>query len=558
MRSELTQLPQGRFRLIALLIAGGQLGRDRVVWVTVLASLARFALVWSVNAAAFAMAHGSGQGRAVAVLALAAAVFLYLSYVSRYRGHVVIARLQKSLRLHLSALLNRAETRYLMGRNRGPINAAMTSDTGEVALAVPQVILAFEGALVVLLTVLYLLAISPVAMVSAVLAFVVGLVGFVLFDPAARRDTLRANEYNAAFCDRVDDMLSGWRESRLNSLRAQEIRGQTGDILDELETARLRSERGFAASTVISHSAIILMMCFAVVLLPLVQGAQTDVVFQVMTVILLSYGPIEAMFNALPRISAATSAYDRVLYVANALQDRQQDAIEVEGPPDAPFTSLGLSGISLSLREADVEMFRLGPVDLDLKAGEVVFVTGGNGSGKTTLMSVLSGLQQPDQGTLLLNGQEVSGRSESWRGLFAGVFTDYHLFDRAFGLDQGQQAELSRWLDQLDLAHKVTLKDGRFSTLALSAGQKRRLALAVALAEGRPVLLLDEFTADQDPQWRDRFYAALLPQIAATGRLIIAITHDHHKFHCCNRLIRLDKGQIASDSPPQPDALTGY
>jgi putative ATP-binding cassette transporter len=72
------------------------------------------------------------------------------------------------------------------------------------------------------------------------------------------------------------------------------------------------------------------------------------------------------------------------------------------------------------------------------------------------------------------------------------------------------------------------------------------LALSVALAEDRPILLCDEFAADQDPAHRAFFYEQLLPELRAQGRTIIAITHDENRFHLCDQLIKMDQGRIVA------------
>ena len=71
--------------------------------------------------------------------------------------------------------------------------------------------------------------------------------------------------------------------------------------------------------------------------------------------------------------------------------------------------------------------------------------------------------------------------------------------------------------------------------------------VAVALAESRPIIVLDEFAADQDPSNRAFFYDVLVPELAAGGQLVIAVTHDEHQFHKCDRLIKMEGGRIVSD-----------
>lgn len=195
--------------------------------------------------------------------------------------------------------------------------------------------------------------------------------------------------------------------------------------------------------------------------------------------------------------------------------------------------------------------FRLGPVDLTFEPGQITFVVGGNGSGKSTLAKLITGLYAPHSGSLVLNGEKIDQDNVEWfRQHCAAVFTDFHLFDDFLGFDRPGIDEEARYhLHQLQIAHKVTVRDGRLSTVALSQGQRKRLALLSALLEDRPIYLFDEWAADQEPRFREVFYSELLPGLKKRGKTVIVITHDDRYFHCADRLVKLDFGQIAAVTP---------
>ncbi len=530
--------------LLRFLWGAGGLWRDPALLMALGASLSRFALIFAVNETARRAGGGAGGGPVVLLVA-AAMLFLWLSYLSQYRSHVVISRVQTLLRGRMSALLLRADIDFLLSREHGQVYDAMTSDITDLSEAIVWLLRAAEAVIVVAIAIPYLFYISYAAGLATLAAIGVGAVGFVLLDPPARRHARVARDANGEFCGRVEDMLHGWQELRLNAPRAQALEGEAQSVIDRVRVARLRSERLFSGATTVSQSAMVLLLCFVVVLVPLMQGAGADMMFQVLTVVLLTYGPIEALFNALPRISVGRTAYDRICRVEAALRAAQSDADAPDTAPDE-FDSIALHGVTADLGQGG-EGFRLGPVDLQFHPGETVFITGGNGSGKTTLMALLTGLRRPDTGAVIWDGAPVDdARAPAYRALFSGVFSDFHLFDRAYGMTGAECAALEARIASLGLAQKVDLIAGRFSTLGLSAGQKRRLALAVALAEARPILVLDEYAADQDPASRAFFYDVLLPEMAASGKLVIAITHDDHQFGKCDRLVRMDAGQVTS------------
>jgi putative ATP-binding cassette transporter len=199
--------------------------------------------------------------------------------------------------------------------------------------------------------------------------------------------------------------------------------------------------------------------------------------------------------------------------------------------------------------------FTIGPIDFTLRSGELVFITGGNGSGKSTFLRVLAGLYSPDSGEITLDGMRINDHTrDTYRSLMSGIFFDYHLFQRLYGMPEADPAEVDRLLTQFRLEDKTGLSDGEFRTLDLSGGQRRRLALIVSLLEKRPILLLDEWTAEQDPEFRRKFYDELLPEMMRSGATIVVITHDDRyldELKLPARRIRMDEGRIVEERSMQ-------
>jgi putative ATP-binding cassette transporter len=190
--------------------------------------------------------------------------------------------------------------------------------------------------------------------------------------------------------------------------------------------------------------------------------------------------------------------------------------------------------------------FTLGPISLELYPGELVFVIGGNGSGKSTLVKVLAGLYKPLRGDVRLGGTMITDETREWyREHFSIIFSDFHLFKKLLGQSDSQVERLiPHYLRLMHLDQKVTVHDRTFSTLDLSQGQRKRLALVTAYLEDRSIYVFDEWAADQDPQYKEIFYKTLLPDLRARGKLVIVITHDDRYFHLGNQVIKLDDGKV--------------
>ena len=223
-------------------------------------------------------------------------------------------------------------------------------------------------------------------------------------------------------------------------------------------------------------------------------------------------------------------------------------------PDFRAFRKISLDNASFTYKtEKGSSLFCAGPWSFAIARGEVVFLTGGNGSGKSTALKLISGLYRPESGSIRVDGFEVTdGTLQSYREMFTCIFTDFHLFKGLYGLEDVDPEQVDSMLRLMGLEEKVTFSNGRFSTQDLSTGQRKRLAMVVALLEQREIYLFDEWAADQDAWFRDIFYRVLLPALKRSGKTVIAVTHDDRYWSMADRCIELDAGEIVPPSAPRP------
>lgn len=260
-------------------------------------------------------------------------------------------------------------------------------------------------------------------------------------------------------------------------------------------------------------------------------------------------GPMDNIVSKLPILTKANIALQKVESLGLSLHHRAE-ATMVPSAIDPTWKSLELKAVTHTyISGQDETYFTLGPIDITLKPGELIFIVGGNGSGKSTLAKLITGLYVPELGEITLNQQPITAENREWyRQHFSVVFADFHLFDQLLGFNNPAiDHQAQTYLRLLQLDRKVTVQAGKLSTTALSQGQRKRLALLTSYLEDRPIYLFDEWAADQDPVFKQLFYTQLLPQLRDRGKTVLVITHDDHYFQLADRIIKLNYGQIEFD-----------
>lgn len=266
-------------------------------------------------------------------------------------------------------------------------------------------------------------------------------------------------------------------------------------------------------------------------------------------ILLYMKGPVDQVIGAVPAFGRVQVAFRRIAELSERFSSPEPDLLaERPTPPRAPVR-LELEGVRYTFPKSGEESpFSLGPVSLAIEPGEILFIVGENGCGKTTLIKLLLGLYEPAEGRILVDGRPVGAEDrDDYRQLFTTVFSDYFLFEDMLSGAADMPEQARRYLDRLEVGHKVSVKDGVFSTTDLSTGQRKRLALMAAWLEGRPVLVFDEWAADQDPSFRRIFYDELLPDLKRLGKTIVVISHDDRYFGAADHLVRLEAGKMAEE-----------
>ena len=478
-------------------------------------------------------------------------------------GQRVVATLRKALADRILAAPIDALERYrlhrlipVLTRDVDTISdVAFALSTLAVALTVTAGCLAYLALLSPALFGIVALAVA-VGVCAQAYAQMRGVAGFVA--ARAGEDRLQT-QYRA--------ITEGAKELRLHRGRRHRHAALLRDAIDDIRDRQIHAIVLFVTARAFGTVLFFAVVGATLALRQLVwPEMDADTVSGFVLVLLYMRGPVDQVIATLPVMGRALVALRRVADLSDRFATPEPGLVPglspdptARGADPGPRTirSIALRGATYAFPAVEgAKGFVLGPVDLRVEAGETVFVVGENGSGKTTLIKLLLALYVPESGDLLLDGAAVTAATrDEYRQLFTTVFSDYYLFEDLAGPGT-LPAQAAHYLERLEVAGKVGIRDGVLTTLDLSTGQRKRLALLNAWLEGRPVLVFDEWAADQDPAFRRVFYAELLPDLKRLGKTIVVISHDDRFFDAADRIVRIEAGRIVADETPGSRATT--
>ena len=534
------------------------LGTRRLAFSTLLAVLAG-----GLNAALVALLLKAVREPSVG-LTVALGVLMVALAVSRAAATHVLAVAAEAMtlefRTELLEDLGQAQLSEVEQMGDTPLRRLASRDSAQVSFGVAMAPFLLMNALLVV-GVLVLLFVSNWR-VGAI--FVVGVViGGALVGKLQARFVERMQK-GAELLDQADTLLSKQIANagalKLNARRLEGAKRATRSLWTEVQGHRVGARAIGAllqgSTTMLVFSVIILVLALREPLS--VSGAEV-MSFGFLAVFLT--GPVEAVTGSAQALAEAVAAFNRIEALRQRLAVVEEPKSTENGAHDyTAFQEIQMEGVSYVYPE-----FTLGPVNLTVKRGETTFLVGGNGSGKSTFLKVIMGLYRPHKGSVRVDGDVVETTSAAYRELFAYVPFDFTLFETLYGRGSHQEPAVRAQLQWFEIGGKLDARveaDAiRWSSLELSQGQRRRLALIDAITEGKPILVLDECASDQDPHFRERFYRELLPHLKGTGVTLIIVSHDDRYYDLADRMLKLEGGKSVSAAgaasvprPPPPVA----
>jgi putative ATP-binding cassette transporter len=451
------------------------------------------------------------------------------------------------LRMRLLEQLRHADLLKLERFGETPLFESITQSCQIVSMNSQYIALSLRSVLLTIALMIYILSISPLAFFVIIATLTAGAVAYRHLGLAVDRQRRILTIQESALFESVSDLFDGFKEQRLNSARSRDLNDSFIGVSGAMTGERNEMHQFSWQQYVFGETFYNLMLGLVVFVVPSYSSSFDKDVVKVAAACLFMAASVFGLMQSMAVMAAAEAAAGRMLGLETELADLAEPGSDGPILPiAADFSEIRMRGVEFTFpSSAGEQAFSVGPIDLIIRRGETVFITGGNGSGKSTFLRLLCGLYHPLRGQLLVDGVEIEpARLAAYRSLMATVFSDFHLFARLYGLNLPKEDEAQNLLRWLELGRMTALDGDRFSRRDLSAGQRKRLAMAAALLEKKPILILDEWAADQDPQFRFKFYREILPELKRRGLTIIAVTHDDHYFDVAERRLHMDEGRL--------------
>ena len=430
--------------------------------------------------------------------------------------------------------------------DRGRVFATLSDDTGQIGNAANIVVALITSLVTIVCAFVYLATIAFWA--TAVTVLVVVAISLLYNKVMAKARVLleQARDTQNQFMGLINNMIDGFKELSMQVNKKREYSADVDEVCHTFRRKTTQSGVKFVNAFLIGESLLLVVLAAVGFGIPeLFPNISKFTLMSFIMILLFLIGPFNVILNAIPNIIRIRVAWGRVKgFEKDIPATLDPKVLETRYQPEGEVEAVRAKNVMFEYKsENDDETFAVGPIDLEFNKGDITFIIGGNGSGKTTLAKLLTGLYAPHQGSVEVEG--TSNGSSRLGENFSVVFSDFHLFRKMYNVDlENKDGKVEEYLELLRMQDKVTITDNEFSTIDLSGGQRKRLALLQCYLEDSPIYLFDEIAADQDPEFRKFFYRELIPRMKADGKIVIVITHDDHYFDVADRIIKMDMGKI--------------
>lgn len=496
------------------------------------------------------------------------------------RSAEIVASVISQIRYRLADQVRRTELDILEKSGDSSIYARITQDATIISNTSSTIINSIQEIIMIFFVLLYIASVSVWSFFLITIGIFFGASIYWQRAKIFRENWRLRSIQETEFFNQLGHILKGFKEIKMNRKKNESVFNNFVKVNDETEDLTVRVNQFYNITLIYTQMFFYFLIGLIVFALPQLHSEHSDVILKVVASVLFILGPLDNLMYSIPMFGNASNSAERIMELENQLEKELKKLDEIRLNPDSPAAyeqlnfqdKIVLNNLvyQYPARNNDEAPFRIGPINLNFRKGELIFITGGNGSGKSTFMKLFTGLYKPLSGEILLdpanntdnyNGQIgtlIGMRNyQQYQNMFSIIFSEYHLFDKIYGVeDKISPQQVAQMLESMELSkEKTNYKDGAFTNIHLSSGQRKRLALATSLLEDKDIYIFDEVAADLDPAFRDKFYYEILGELRARHKTVFVVSHDKHYWTTADRVIEFKNGKVSEYSETAIDSI---
>ena len=465
-------------------------------------------------------------------------------------GVILIEDILNNLRIRLSDKIRQTDLLNIEKIGKAKIYNRLTQESALISQMSVYLITALQSGIMLIFIFGYIAYLNLMAAVILLVMLAVGVMLFNKNNVKVYAELDATNKAEIEYFNSLTDILDGLKEIKLNRKKSNDLFSHYRKISIVVQKLKVSTGYLFSVNTVFSQAFIYIVLGAIVFVLPQLNANFSKEIISTTTAMLFAIGPLTSLVSMIPPYEKLNLAVENIYELEDQL-DQHSNHNEVQ-PIEGEnrfmnFSRIELKSLYFEYHDNEIyDNFSIGPIDLTINRGEILFFVGGNGCGKTTLLKALTMLYNKlDSGSIFVDDKLVDNSNYlEYRELYSAIFYDFHLFDKLYGLENVDPKRVNDLLKLMEIDKKTEFKEDRFTIQNLSTGQRKRLALIVTFLEDKPIYIFDEWAADQDPQFKNYFYDILLHKLKAEGKTVIAVSHDDRYFHVADRVVKMDYGKI--------------
>ncbi|MBL6447560.1 cyclic peptide export ABC transporter [Fulvivirga sp. 29W222] len=456
-----------------------------------------------------------------------------------------------NLRIKLINLIFSTSYERFEKMDSGRVYTTLNGDVGTLGQSANMIVSVITNVITIAGSFIYMASLSFWA--TAITMLIVLLLSGIYYYVSKKSQHLfdESRETSTVYMGLLDEMIDGFKELSLHLKKKIAFKKAIENTANEFREKSSEANVKFINAFLVGES--LLLFTLAVVAFAIQRifpGVESYIIVSFIIILLYLIGPLNAILSIIPQILQLRIAHNRIkTFMSDIEPSTDLNTLLKDSTNERKLTIDTYSAKSICYEYGGEDHnFSVGPINLTINKGEVIFIIGGNGSGKTTLAKLLTGLYHPHNGEILIDGNSIPPAELG--EYFSTVFSPFYLFKKLYSLNTDMLNEdIDRYLNLLEIEDKIKVVDNVYSTVNLSSGQRKRVALLQCYLEDKPIFLFDEWAADQDPIFRRLFYHELIPSMRMLGKTVIAITHDDQYFDVADKIYKMDNGKLKEFEP---------